>query len=88
MYKNLPNTAGLKCTPCQTWLNHWKKGSGLPLPRLCQKLDCSGTVDVGAHVQKISGGEAKILPLCYSCNALVVPFQIKDEKLLVSAKVC
>ena len=63
-----------------TWLEYWENQTGKKATR-CGATDChsTGTL-VGAHVQKVSGGnELYITPLCTGCNQRTDNFWVDTE---------
>jgi hypothetical protein len=66
---NVNGTAGYSCK-CGSWLAHWKKFSGQPLPDYCVQKTCRKKPEVGAHVQKDSAIDKDwyIIPLCTDHN--------------------
>jgi len=86
--KNLNGTSDSPRCPCGTWIDHWKKYTGVPNPA-CFENSCGGKGEVGAHVQKTSGDNSwYIIPLCKHHNGLrgeTVEIPDVYEKLLVPA---
>ena len=70
---NLIGTSGRKCrcrTRPNTWLAHWERGTGLPLPEKCCAKYCRRYVEVGAHVRH-HGSDGRIpwiVPFCQHHN--------------------
>ena len=63
-----------------SWLEYWEKQTGKKATR-CGATDChsTGTL-VGAHVQKVFGGnELYITPLCTGCNQRTDNFWVDTE---------
>lgn len=62
--KNINGTSDNECT-CGSWLEHWKKFSGQPVPILCPEERCNIKPEVGAFVQKDSATDNSwyIVPL-------------------------
>ncbi len=86
--KNLSGTSDKTCT-CGTWLDHWVKISGKPLPNYCSISMCYQKPEVGAHVKKadLLNFSTYIVPMCKACNAKTEVLTLKDSDLLVSANV-
>lgn len=87
--KNINGTSNNSCK-CGSWLNHWKKYSEQQLPSYCPESSCVEKPEVGAHVQKDSGGDSSwyIVPLCKIHNAKKdTTLTISDSVTLVSANV-
>ena len=63
-----------------TWLEYWENQTGKKATR-CGATDCHATTDlVGAHVQKVYGGdELYITPLCQGCNHRGDKFYVDTE---------
>jgi hypothetical protein len=74
---------------CGTWLDHWVKVCGLPLPQHCAVSTCIGKPQLGAHVQKDSVTDTGwyIIPLCVKHSVRVSSLEIVDTTKLVSAHV-
>jgi hypothetical protein len=74
---------------CGSWLEHWKKFSGLNAPMFCPVIGCYAYAIVGAHVQKenVNDDNWYIVPLCKEHNSQTGhSLEIIDIK-LVSANV-
>lgn len=87
--KNINGTSAKTCK-CGSWLDHWKKFSGQPLPANCAEVTCSQKPEVGAHVQKDSATDSNwyIVPLCKTHNAQTgKSLDIRDSVKLASANV-
>lgn len=67
---NINGTSKNESCRCGSWLDHWKKFSGEPLPSLCPERGCRQTDLVGAHVQRVDANDQSwyILPLCSGHN--------------------
>lgn len=66
-----------------SWLEYWEKKTGKMATR-CGATDChsTGTL-VGAHVQKVFGGnELYITPLCTRCNQRSDNYFLVDTELV------
>ena len=63
-----------------SWLEYWEKHTGKKADH-CGATDCSSKTGlVGAHVQKVYGGnELYITPLCSSCNNRTDEFYVDTE---------
>lgn len=75
---------------CGSWLNHWQKFSGQPIPTICPVLSCHELTAVGAHVQKDNSTDKSwyIIPLCRTCNAKAgSSLDVLSNVVLVSANV-
>jgi hypothetical protein len=74
---------------CGTWLDHWVKICGQPLPQHCAATTCMGAAQLGAHVQKDCASDSGwyILPLCVKHSMRAALLEISDTTLLVSADV-
>ena len=87
--KNINSTRVNNCL-CGSWLEHWKKYSGQPLPIFCAVLDCVQKPEVGTHVQKDGTGDNGwyIIPFCAAHNAQYgASLYITETVTLVSANV-
>jgi hypothetical protein len=86
--KNIDGTSGSACG-CGSWLNHWEKFSGQPIPGTCRESSCLETKLVGAHVQKDSSTDKSwyIVPLCAKHNAKSDSLSVMDTVVLVPANV-
>lgn len=86
---NINGTSFNKCS-CGSWLDHWKRFSGQPLPPYCQQSTCYEKPEVGAHVQKSASTDQKwyIVPLCKTHNSKTgESIEIMGSSVLVSANV-
>ena len=58
---------------CESWIDFWKKHTGLDIPSICQNDLCEHTREeqeiVGAHVRFFLEDDIWIVPLCAACNA-------------------
>src|SRR5271155_2053889 len=74
---------------CGTWLDHWVKMCGQPLPRHCSEARCMGKPELGAHVQKDSSTDTNwyIIPLCVKHSIKADFIEVADTTLFVSAQV-
>jgi len=90
--KNINGTSDNTCT-CGSWLKHWQKYSGQTITLLtssCPVLNCTGIIEVGAHVQKdsLTNNNWYIIPLCKNHNAQIdKTLNVSDIVKLVSANV-
>jgi hypothetical protein len=86
---NVNGTTDITCT-CGSWLEHWKKFSGLTLPNYCAEEKCFQRPVIGAHVQKESFADKAwyIVPLCRTHNDETgKALKISDKAKLVPANV-
>jgi hypothetical protein len=89
---NVDGTSSRKCvckTGSKTWLAHWERGTGLTLPDKCCARNCSGGVEVGAHV-RLEGGDGRIVwivPFCQFHNKRPssTPIELKWAVMLCGA---
>jgi hypothetical protein len=74
---------------CGTWLDHWVKICGQPLPNHCSEPRCMGKPELGAHVQKDSSTDTNwyIIPLCIKHSVKTEFLEVADTTTLVSAHV-
>jgi integrase len=74
---------------CGTWLDHWVKMSGQPLPKHCSEARCMGKPELGAHVQKDSPTDTHwyIIPLCVKHSIRAEFIEIADTTAFVSTQV-
>jgi hypothetical protein len=74
---------------CGSWLDHWVRVCGWPLPQHCAATTCMAAPQLGAHVQKDSLSDARwyIIPLCVKHSIRVASLEILDTTTLVSAHV-
>lgn len=74
---------------CGTWLDHWVKVSGLPLPEHCAATTCMEKPQLGGHVQKdsVTDGNWYIIALCVKHSIRAASLEIVDTTKLVSAHV-
>lgn len=88
--KNINGTEDNTCR-CGNWLNHWKKFSGQPVPKICPATNCRESPQVGAHVQKDSNTDRNwyIVPFCHTHNNMrgAPPLDISDDVKLVPGNV-
>lgn len=87
--KNINGTSDNTCK-CGSWLEHWKKFIGQPLPTYCPEIKCTQKPEVGAHVQKDNSTDSSwyIIPLCKSHNGQTGgTIEISDGTKLASANV-
>ena len=87
--KNVSGISDDTCN-CGSWLGHWKKFSGQPLPTFCPQITCVQKPAVGAHVQKDNLGDSNwyIVPLCATHDGKKgQSLDISDNVKLVSANV-
>lgn len=86
---NVNGTSDSTCG-CGSWLDHWKRFSGQPLPSYCPERTCWKKPEVGAHVQKDSSSDRSwyIVPLCMDHNRQTgKSLDLLDGTALVSANV-
>jgi hypothetical protein len=74
---------------CGTWLDHWVKICGRPLPPHCAEARCMGKPELGAHVQKDGSTDTDwyIIPLCVKHSIKAESLEIVDTTIFVSAHV-
>jgi hypothetical protein len=74
---------------CGTWLDHWMKISGWPLPQYCAASTCMAQPQLGAHVQLENETEGYwyIIPLCLKHSTNTPLLEIDDSTVFVSAHV-
>ena len=74
---------------CGTWLDHWAKMCGQPLPKHCSEARCMGKPELGAHVQKDSSTDTNwyIIPLCVKHSIKAEIIEVADVTIFVSAQV-
>lgn len=74
---------------CGTWLDHWARISGRPLPEHCAETKCMGKPELGAHVQKDSLDDSNwyIIPLCVKHSLKAEFLEVADTTAFVSAHV-
>jgi len=67
--RNINGTSQSMCK-CGSWIEHWKKFSGLTTPMFCPVIGCYNYPVVGAHVQKEDASDNNwyIVPLCKEHN--------------------
>jgi hypothetical protein len=69
---NAVGTSGRKCRCTdrdRSWLAHWVRGTGLPLPEKCCAKYCHRYVEVGAHVHHQDDlRQIWIVPFCQYHN--------------------
>ncbi len=84
--RNINGTTDNSCK-CGSWLDHWKRFSGQPVPSYCPEVNCHNRPSVGAHVQKAGDYSDKwyIVPLCYTHNSSKSDLEIDSNIKLVSA---
>ncbi len=89
---NIVGTSSRKCcctSRPNTWLAHWKRGTGLNLPLKCCAKRCRKYVQVGAHV-KCQGFDMRtpwIVPFCKTHNSRPgdEPIELKNNVTLCAA---
>jgi len=88
LVKNINATRQNSCK-CGSWLDHWVKISGGPLPEYCSEPRCMGKPELGAHVQKDSSTETNwyIIPVCVKHSVKAEFLEIVDATTFVSAHV-
>jgi hypothetical protein len=74
---------------CGTWLDHWVRICGRPIPQHCAQARCLGKPELGAHVQKDSSTDTDwyIIPLCVKHSIKAESLEILDTTVFVSAHV-
>ncbi|HEY3863628.1 MAG TPA: hypothetical protein VGO59_17270 [Verrucomicrobiae bacterium] len=74
---------------CGSWLDHWVKICGQPVPDHCAEARCLAKPVLGAHVQKDSAGDMKwyIIPLCVKHSIRSEFLEIAEHTTFVSAHV-
>src|SRR5580658_8786447 len=74
---------------CGSWLDHWVKMSGRPLPEYCSEPRCMGKPELGAHVQKDSPTDTNwyIIPVCVKHSIRAESLEVVDTAAFVSAHV-
>jgi len=86
--KNINGRRQSSCS-CGTWLDHWVKICGRPLPQHCAATMCMGMPQLGAHVQtdSVTDSDWYIIPLCVKHSIRAASLEIEDTTTLVSAHV-
>lgn len=88
---NIDRTSRRKCRcihrHARTWLNHWRRHSGVAMPLKCQASHCRRPVQVGAHVRE-EGGDGRIvwiIPFCkyHNKRRSSTPIGLKHGAMLV-----
>ena len=74
---------------CCTWLDHWVKICGKPVPENCSEARCLEKPVLGAHVQKDDSSDTNwyIIPLCVKHSIKARFLKIGDTTTFVSAHV-
>jgi hypothetical protein len=74
---------------CGTWLDHWIKICGRPLPSHCSEAHCMCKPELGAHVQKDSSTDKSwyIIPLCVKHSVKAASLEVVDTTTFVPAHV-
>ena len=92
--KNSGGTGDKRCK-YSSWLEHWKKHSGLSLPSTCVAKGCGEKPEVGGHVIKVDSNDKDkyIIPICSKHNAKSNddPYEVEKSVKFVSAiasKIC
>lgn len=84
--KNLNGTGDNKCL-CGSWLNHWDNFSNYYIGK-CRYIGCKAEATDGAHVQKETGANWYIIPLCREHNLLKgQEISVQDDTTFISANV-
>ncbi|HVU48997.1 MAG TPA: hypothetical protein VHD85_22920 [Terracidiphilus sp.] len=80
---NINGTSDNDCS-CGSWLIHWKRYSGVPLPPTCACTTCYDRPTVGAHVQKdtLLDNAWYIVPLCDAHNRSTAALDIGNTPLV------
>lgn len=87
------NVNGADSPECRrgSWLDHWLKHSGQPLPRYCSEVSCYLRPEDGAPVQRDGGSDDPgwyIIPVCRDHGARRgESFRIHDSIKLVPADI-
>jgi len=66
-----------------SWKEWWEEKKGRKFST-CSRSGCATSAEVGAHVQKVYGGNAwYIVPLCRSCNgkSSTEKFEVRENDL-------
>jgi hypothetical protein len=86
--KNINGRRQSNCK-CGTWLDHWVKICGRPLPQHCAEARCMARPELGAHVQKDNPADTNwyIIPLCIKHSIRAECLEVADTTILVSAHV-
>jgi hypothetical protein len=86
--KNINGTSPKTCG-CGSWLNHWQRYGGSPVPSYCSEERCIKKPTVGAHVQKDSYSDRNwyIIPLCDEHNKKTTSLRVVDSTRFVTANV-
>ena len=75
---------------CGSWLNHWKKFSGKPVPRFCSVIGCIRRPEVSALIRKDSSSDEDwyITLLCNEHESQIgESLEVSDSTILVPANV-
>jgi hypothetical protein len=74
---------------CGTWLDHWAKVCGWPVPQLCAAKTCMARPQLGAHVQRDDATDPNwyIIPLCVKHSIRAASLEIVGTSTLVLAHV-
>lgn len=83
-WRNAVGTQDDRC-PCNAWKDHWIRNSCKTWPPTCSVENCTGTADVGAHVEHSAVQGTWIVPMCDSCNGLDGSFNLKGGVTLIKA---
>jgi hypothetical protein len=72
---------------CGSWLDHWVKACGRPIPQHCAAISCMATPQLGAHVQmdNVRDSDWYIVPLCIKHSFSAMSLEVDDSTILVSA---
>lgn len=85
------NINGRRQSSCQcgSWLDHWAKVGGRPIPEHCAAVTCMTAPQLGVHVQIENETENYwwIIPLCLKHSVSAASLEIDDSTVLVSAHV-
>jgi len=86
--KNINGRRQNSCN-CGSWLDHWVRVCGWPLPQHCAATTCMAKPQLGAHVQRDSATDISwyIVPLCVKHSIRAASLEILDSTPLVSAHV-
>lgn len=81
------NKGGTKVRDCScgSWKQHWLNFSGKNWPASCSVSNCNNAPVLGAHIRNPNVTGEKIVPMCDSCNKLILTLNLKGGVTLVSA---
>jgi hypothetical protein len=86
--KNINGRRQKSCS-CGSWLDHWAKVSGWPVPEYCSVSTCMTKPQFGIHVQRDSLTDTNwyIIPFCIKHSIRAVSLEVANTTPLVSADV-